>query len=120
MTRATAPRRPATGFSTIEILVALALMGALAIAGGAFFSSTFGSWMKGRELADQQQNARLVLEWMVRRIRLAGVNVPAGPGFTTTTDSIAFNADLNLDGTSERYRYCLDTAAGVVREQVDG
>jgi len=120
MTRGEARQKPVTGFSTIEVLVAIALMGALAIAGGAFFSSTFGAWMKGRELADQQQNARLVLEWMVRRIRLAGVNVPTGPGFTTTSDSIAFSADLNLDGTGERYRYCLDAPAGVVREQVDG
>jgi len=119
VTRRARIRRADDGFSVIELLLAIALVGAVVIASGAFFSSSFGAWMKGRELADQQQNARFVLEWTVRRLRLAGHGVAAGPGFTVTTDSIAFDADLNADGTAERYRFCLDTTTGVIREQVD-
>jgi hypothetical protein len=105
----------------LELLVGLALFGLVALASSAVFSTTFRGWTSGRDLADEQQNARMVLEWMTRRVRMAGYNTPFGTTeFFTQADvaSLAFLADINGDGSAELHRFCLDTTQGVVREEV--
>ncbi len=109
------------GFTVLELLVGLALFGLVALAGSAVFSATFRGWTSGRDLADEQQNARVVLEWMTRRIRMAGYNTPVGTtAFFTEADatSLAFLADIDGDGTAELHRFCLESTQGVVREEV--
>ncbi len=109
------------GFTLLELLVALALFGLVALAGSAVFSATFRGWTSGRDLADEQQNARMVLEWMTRRIRMAGYNTPVGTtAFFTEADatSLTFLADIDGDGTAELHRFCLEPTQGVVREEV--
>ncbi len=109
------------GFTVLELLVALALFGLVALAGSAVFSATFRGWTSGRDLADEQQNARVVLEWMTRRIRMAGYNTPVGTtAFFTEADatSLAFLADIDGDGTAELHRFCLEPTEGIVREEV--
>jgi hypothetical protein len=117
-----APPRAAHAFTVLELLIALSLMAIVISASGAAFSATFKAWIAGRKLADEQQNARLVLEWMGRRIRLAGVGTlppnQANYFVEAAAGSAAFFADVNGDGIAEVHRFCLDTAAGVVREQV--
>jgi hypothetical protein len=86
-------------------------------------NAPFRAWLIGRRLAAEQQNARVAIEWMTRRLRLAGVGVAAGTGayFTeATTTAVTFLADVNGDGAAELHRFCLDGAAGVIREQVAG
>lgn len=109
------------GFSVLELLVALSFLGLLMVATMMSFSVPLRTWIAGRKLADEQQNARLVNEWMSRRIRIAGVGVPAGTTelFTEAAlNTVAFEADVDGDGIAESHRFCLDTATGVVREQI--
>src|SRR3990172_11218036 len=72
------PRRRERGFTIMELLVALSLLAVMLLVAFTVFSIPFRAWMAGRKLADEQQNARLVLEWMTRRLRLAGMGAPAG------------------------------------------
>lgn len=117
-----ARRRRSGGFTVIELLIAMALLAVVSTASGAAFSATFKAWLAGRKLADEHQNARLVLDWIGRRVRLAGVGTlpPNQAAYFTEADSgsMAFFADVNADGVAEVHRFCLDTTAGVVREQI--
>jgi len=114
--------RAARGFTVLELLIAMSLMAVVITASGAAFSATFRAWTAGRKLADEQQNARLVLEWMSRRVRLAGVGTLLAGQAAYFTEagggSMAFFADVNSDGVAEVHRFCLDATTGVVREQV--
>lgn len=117
----TTQERQDRGFTIMEVLVALSLLGLVMLVASTAFSAPFRAYLAGRKLADEQQNARLVLEWMTRRVRLAGVGVPLGTSeyFTEAgLNAVAFQADVDGDGTAELHRLCLDGAAGVVREQV--
>ncbi|MDR7455325.1 MAG: prepilin-type N-terminal cleavage/methylation domain-containing protein, partial [Armatimonadota bacterium] len=95
------------GATVLEVLVALSLFAVVALAGSYVFSATFRAWIAGRDLADEQQNARLVLEWMVRRIRLAGFNVTSTAEYfgEAAASSMAFLADVDGDGTPEWHRF---------------
>jgi hypothetical protein len=110
-------RRTRRGATVLEVLVALSLFAVVALAGSWVFSATFRAWIAGRDLADEQQNARLVLEWMVRRIRLAGLNVTSTAEYfgEATATSVAFLADVDGDGAPEWHRFCLEPTEGVVR-----
>lgn len=113
--------RDQRGFTILEVLVALALFGVVALATTAAFSSALRGMIAGRQFADEQQNARLALEWMHRRIRMAGVGAPAGTTEFVTeaaANAVAFRGDIGGSGWVAR-RYCLDTSQGVVMEQVD-
>ncbi|MDR7482740.1 MAG: prepilin-type N-terminal cleavage/methylation domain-containing protein [Armatimonadota bacterium] len=117
----TADRRGERAFTVLEVLVALSLFGVVLLTGFAAFNASYRGLVAGKELADEHQNARLVLEWITRRIRLAGIGAP--PGTTAFfseagTSALAFVADTDADGVLEWRRYCLDAAAGAVREQV--
>jgi len=112
-------RHTQRGATVLEVLVALSLFAVVALAGSWVFSATFRAWTAGRDLADEQQNARLVLEWMVRRIRLAGFNVTSTAEYfgEATATSVAFLADGDADGTPEWHRFCLEPTEGVVRAE---
>ncbi|MDR7555693.1 MAG: prepilin-type N-terminal cleavage/methylation domain-containing protein [Armatimonadota bacterium] len=116
------PRRQGErAFTLLELLVALSLFGVVLLTGFAAFNASYRGLVAGKEMADEHQNARLVLEWMTRRIRLAGIGVPAGTtAFFTEAGSsaLAFLGDTNGDGVVEWRRYCHDSAAGVVREDL--
>ncbi len=113
------PGQSSRGFTVMELLIAMALLVVLTLVSGVAFSTTFSAWAGGRKLADEQQNARLVLEWMGRRVRLAGVGAWSPASFIEAdSGSMAFFADVNGDGTAEVHRFCLDGPAGVVREQI--
>jgi Tfp pilus assembly protein PilW len=110
-------REPA--FIVLELLVAFALVGIVLITASTAFNAPFRAYMIGKRFADEQENARLLLERMTRRIRLAGLGAPPAERFTeATVNSIAFQADLDADGSVEKIRYCLDSTQGMVREQL--
>jgi len=109
------------GFSILEILVSLTLFGVVMTATAAGFFAPYRAWMAGRNMINEQHNARVVLERMSRRVRLAGLNTPAGTGeFFTSAEqtAVAFQADIDRDGSAEGHRFCLDAATGIVREQI--
>jgi Tfp pilus assembly protein PilV len=108
------------GLSIMEVLVSLSLFGIVVTATAAGFIAPYRAWVSGRNMVNEQHSARTALEWMGRRLRLAGLNAPAGTGeFFTSAEqtAVAFRADIDRDGSAEERRFCLDTATGVVREQ---
>lgn len=116
-----ADRHDERAFTVLEVLVALSLFGVVLLTGFAAFNASYRGLVAGKEMADEHQNARLVLEWITRRIRLAGIGAP--PGTTAffseaAPSALAFVADADADGVLEWRRYCLDAGAGAVREEV--
>ena len=115
------PRRQAQGFTVLELLMALSLLAVMLLVAFTVFSGPFRAWLSGRKLADEQHNARLVLEWTTRRLRMAGWGVPVGTEeyFTqAATDSVTFLANIDGMGGAEPHRFCIDADGGVVREQI--
>ena len=108
-------------FTILEVLVALSLFGVVSLTAFATFNASFRGLLAGRDSSDEQQNARLALEWMTRRVRMAGVGAPAGTvEFITEADTnaVAFRADVDRDGTAEWHCFCLETTQGVLREDI--
>jgi prepilin-type N-terminal cleavage/methylation domain-containing protein len=115
------PSRGERGLSILEVLVSLTLFGIVMTATAAGFVAPYRAWVSGRNMINEQQNARVVLEWMSRRLRLAGLNTAAGTSeFFTSAEqtAVAFRADIDRNGSAEEHRFCLDTATGIVREQI--
>jgi len=109
-----------TAFTVLELLVALGFLGIVLLVAFTAFSAPFRAYMVGKRFADEQENARLLLERMTRRIRLAGLGAPPASRFTeATATSIAFQADLDANGNVEEIRYCLDTSRWTVREELN-
>jgi len=104
------------GFTVLEVLLALALFGAVLVSTWAMFSSYFKAFNVGRDFSDAHQNARTTLEWITRRVRMAQVAAQSS-GTPLPPDALNIIVDLNRDGTQEQYRFCLDAIEGVVRQQ---
>ena len=88
--------KKSSGFTLIEIMVALAIMGILLSAIYGVFTSIYNSYLSQNQLADVEQNARIGIEQMVREIRLAGFNVPVGRPqiFKTTSTDFIFQGEI--------------------------
>ncbi|MCG6916231.1 MAG: prepilin-type N-terminal cleavage/methylation domain-containing protein [Deltaproteobacteria bacterium] len=89
------------GFSIVELLVALAIVGLVLGAIYAVFTSSNRSYHTQDRVVDTQQGLRVGVDFMVRDIRLAGLD-PEETGLfeieQATTTLIQFAADLNMDG----------------------
>lgn len=106
------------GLSLVELLIALGLLGIVMLCSGAAVGAISRAWTTARTLAEEQQNARLALEWMTRRLRLAGLGV-AGSGVQEgAAEAVAFDVALTPRSRPERHRFCLDRDDGIVREQI--
>lgn len=111
------------GFTLIEVMLTIAISGiALAAIYGVFISSS-QSYRTQEGVVDAQQRARVGLDFMVRNIRMAGLNpmgtAAAGIEVATATN-IRFTADMNMDGdidnaNEERLTY---TFAGGTLSQI--
>ncbi|MDR5684494.1 MAG: hypothetical protein QN163_10820 [Armatimonadota bacterium] len=105
------PHGDEAGLTLVELLVALCLLGAVLIATTTVLSGTFRAWRVTAHRAEEQQNVRLALEWMVRRLRVIGpTDLTGGDG-----GSVAFVADLGSG--VKPHRFCLDRRSWVVRHQ---
>ena len=99
------------GFTLIELLVAMAIVGiALGSIYGVFISSN-RSYRTQDEVAEAQQGVRVGLAFMVRDIRMAGLD-PVGPSTDAvdglgagikeaTSTKLRFTADMDMDGAIE-------------------
>jgi len=98
------------GFSSIELIIVIALI-ALAFTGiYNLFSGGMKSWKTGTSQINAQQNVRFAMDKMVREIRQAGYGVSIGDKITLAgLSEIKFRADLNSDGSPEEIHYYLDT-----------
>ncbi len=91
----------AVGFSMIELLVVLAIMSIFCGAVYRMFASINRSYTTQSVASGTQQRVRAALDFMVRDIRMAGLDPlrTAGAGIiTATATTLRFTADKNLDG----------------------
>lgn len=104
------PHRDPSGLTLVELVLALCLLGVVLIAATTALAGTFRAWRAAVRQAEEQQNARLALEWMVRRLRQVGPAALTSGG----AESVSFRADF---GGADRHRFCLDRKRWVVRHQ---
>ncbi len=107
------------GFSYVESMIASALFGPIVISVLLLSEAMHGAYNKGEQSADLQQSARIPMARIVRELRAAGLD-PSGirPQLavqsalqTAEIDRIAFIADANDDGGTEKIEYRLDLSA---------
>jgi prepilin-type N-terminal cleavage/methylation domain-containing protein len=116
------------GFTLIEVMITMAISSvALAAIYGVFISSS-QSYRTQEGVVDAQQRARVGLDFMVRNIRMAGLNpmgtAAAGIEVATATN-IRFTADMDMDGIidnarEERLTYTWDGVDQLSRIRYEG
>jgi Tfp pilus assembly protein PilW len=123
-------RRPLTrshGFSYVEGMIASALFAPIVIVVLLVIETMHSAYGKGEQSADLQQSARIAMARIVRELRAAGLD-PSGilPQLaaqsavqTAELNRIAFIADANDDGNTEKIEYRLDQSgqSPVLRRQ---
>jgi prepilin-type N-terminal cleavage/methylation domain-containing protein len=87
------------GFSLIEMMVVVVVMGLIILALVTFFTSGTRSWITGQSQLSAQRNARQAMDWMVREIREAS-NIIA-----TTTSSKKINFTNSWSPESLTFTY---------------
>lgn len=98
------PLNKEKGFTLIELLIGIAISGMVISAIYSLYISQNKSYTIQNQVVEMQQNARIVMDMMVRDIRLAGYDPEgtSGAGFVAaTSNSIQFTADLNGDGDTD-------------------
>jgi prepilin-type N-terminal cleavage/methylation domain-containing protein len=105
------------GLTLIELLIALAMIGVITAAVFASVRAMAGAWAVGQHRVGIQQHGRAAIEWMTRRLRIAGQgwDVAQGPIYTFAgRDRVRFLADF---GTGLRqYEYAIDGGRLVERK----
>ena len=110
------------GFSLIEALIAMAIVGIVMAAVYTTYASQQRSYLIQEQVAAMQQNLRAGLNVMVREIRMAGYD-PLGSAnagiVSMTANSIQLTADLNGDGdtldTDENVTYAINGSGNLGR-----
>ena len=123
------------GFTLVELLVAMAIVGVVMAGIYSLSSSQRRSYIAQEQVAGTQQGLRAAMDLMERDIRMAGYDPTGGAGAKILTADIAelkFTIDLNGDGdfvnsspppandTNEQIRYSLTDSGGLGREVWSG
>ena len=89
------------GFSLIEMMIVVAILGIIILGLVTFFTGGTKSWVAGQSQLEAQRNARQAMDQMVREIR-KGRNVESGSDNDTIIVSIPVlgNVTYNLSGTT--------------------
>src|SRR5713101_5260888 len=119
--------RAQAGYSLVEILVAMAVMGVLMSATLSLLHSGLAAWGWGAGRVDAQQSVRAALERMAHELREAGYD-PTGAGIEAVLVAeparIVFQRDLNgnglIDPTRERVTYLLRAGETTLRRDAGG
>ncbi len=85
------------GFTLVEMLAVLAIVGLMLMGAFSFYHSGITSWQRGVDRLDYQQSARISVETMVRELRYAQEVKVASPG----------EVHYYLDGDPNYYLYRL-------------
>jgi prepilin-type N-terminal cleavage/methylation domain-containing protein len=107
------------GFSLVEMIITMAIFFVILIALYQIFEGSQRTFLGGRSKAAVQQNARLALDDVVKRLRVAGYfpenfATPAAspalvnPVQVATNSRFAVYGDLDGAGASNVFMYCLD------------
>lgn len=100
---------PRSGFTLLELLVALAIASAIFAAMGQFFASTLRYRRTGIARVETRQGIRAALDSLARDVRGAGTCLPAGGGFVAlggvdagTRDTLRIRSGLLANGACVR------------------
>lgn len=88
------------GFSLVELLIAMALTGLVAMAAYTVFSTSNWSYMVQDQVSEAQQNVRVAMDRMTSDIRLAGFGLPDPPFSFDFGGGNAFNAPITFANSS--------------------
>lgn len=102
------------GAVLMDVLVGLTI---LSLAAGGIFAGLKGSlraWTTAQQLVGEQHNARLVLDWVARRLRAAGNGYSGAPFLRAEAGNIVFVGDTDGNGQVECHRLYLNATQGVV------
>lgn len=80
------------GFSLIEMMVVVVILGLIVLGLVTFFTGGVRSWMSGQSQLEAQRNARQAMDIMVREIR-EGESVSSGTTTSITVDIPALGSD---------------------------
>jgi prepilin-type N-terminal cleavage/methylation domain-containing protein len=119
--------RARAGYTVVEVLVAMAVMGLLMSATLSLLQSGLAAWGWGAGRVEAQQGIRAALERMARELRDAGYD-PTGAGIEAVLVAeptrIVFQRDLNgnglIDPTRERVTYLLRPKETTLRRDAGG
>ncbi|MBW2631685.1 MAG: prepilin-type N-terminal cleavage/methylation domain-containing protein [Deltaproteobacteria bacterium] len=123
-TRPSTSIHDAGGFTLVEILVALFVMGIAVGAIYGIFTASNKSYHTQDRVAEAQQGVRVGTDFMVRDIRMAGLDPlnTAGAGIEeATATKIRFTSDIDMNGTidnpqnEEKTTYEYDSANSRLR-----
>jgi type IV pilus assembly protein PilW len=100
------PRHPEAGYSLVEVMAALVILGIAMTAVFATFISQQKSFTLQNRVAEMQQNLRQAVEYMSRDIRMAGYGIPGNVTIPGNDNVIATGV------TSIRSLYAKDSTTG--------
>lgn len=102
------------GITLLDLLVGLMLLavGATGIFFG--FKSALTGWTTGQQFVGEQHNARLTLDWLTRRLRMAGNENPNLRFDVADASEIVFYGNTDADVAIECYRVYLNATERVV------
>lgn len=104
------------GFTLIEMLIAMVILGIMGIALTGFLMAQHQTVVRQNSGVLATQNARAAVDMLVRELRNAGANprlTPDGGALRTiNADSVSWTADMNADGDT------LDSSTGLWDERV--
>lgn len=89
------------GFTLVELLVAVAILGLVLMAISTTFINQRRSGLTQEEVADSQQSARIGLETLVRDIRKSGLLVPKNGGVYPVDSAGSFGITLTMGSTQD-------------------
>jgi type IV pilus assembly protein PilW len=97
-------QRYRSGFTLVELLVALAILSVVSAVSFGIFVSLSRGYARTNVAAESQQDLRLTMDFMIREIRMAGLDPLKTRTFGVSSaldNNFAFTADRNLNGDLE-------------------
>jgi prepilin-type N-terminal cleavage/methylation domain-containing protein len=86
------------GITLVELLISLVMIGLITTAAYSFYLNQHKQWIVQEQISDMQQNARVSMDELVKKLRMAGyVDLPQGIGGAIVA------ADANPDTISIRF-----------------
>jgi prepilin-type N-terminal cleavage/methylation domain-containing protein len=89
------------GFSLLEVLICLVIIGFVATAAINIYLTQHQGWLIEEQISEMQQNARVAMRELAMRIRMAGYKVPGGIdpliGKNTNPDTITILTRSEMD-----------------------
>lgn len=115
-------RRPARGFTLVEILIAVAIMSALLMATAMAISSSVGAFEANQAATEVLQRSRLAVTRIADEVRTGTGHLPLTPGKQTSFSAGTTVSDTGLsfvDTAGRLVTYAFQPADGTVTMKVD-